>query len=979
MNKHRRIADLYKLLLVLTAILSLMGTGLIYASESQAGPVWQSDLPDSEARTVTVGFSPIPGICTVDAYGNYEGLLVDYLDEIAKYNNWNYEYILVDPNDLLGNFLDDKYDILGGTFYLPGYESKMAYPKYSMGNSKAVLLCRMDDPDIKSYELSTLTGKTIGVYGQATEKLRRLRDFLQLNDLHCGIRTFDKDDMAVDNNLYQFLESGEVDLLLGNESEVGDFRIAAEFPAQPYYIVTHPWNEDILDGLNLGLEKILNSDPKFAEEHYDRNFQGVNISKIRLNAEELDYVEAKRTVTVAVVDDWHPFYCLDSTLDHHSGILPDLLTIISDYSGLEFQYVLTDTYEDAVRLVTERKADMLGYYLDSREYAASDELAISKPYMTLNNIIVKNKSANYPSDGLTAGVLDGRRLPQWIPAAQVRYYGTPREYLSAVNRGEIDFAYGLSAAMEHEMQSHRYLNIVPLSSINNNLEICFAMDRPVNSNLLTILNKAIANMSAEEQNALTDRNMVSMGYTSMTVGELIYANPLAFIAIFSAFVLMAAASILLIMRARLRNSMMQSELEKAEAKSKAKGEFLSRMSHEIRTPMNAIMGLANLTCMEQQLPERVEANLQKILSSSRYLLSLINDILDMSRIENGKMEIQMEVFSLNPILSDLENMMRSQADSKHLVFTVEFEIHHPVVLGDPIRLRQVLANLLSNAIKFTPEGGRVLLTVTETDSGATTAHYLFSVRDNGIGIEPKYQKRIFDSFEQVGSSSAKSAGTGLGLPISSSIVLAMGGELKVNSTPGEGSEFYFSLEMQLSELPEDFETPPGIPAAPAKRSVSAEPSASAKPSAPAEPSVSAEPAEPAGTEPENLAGVRILLAEDNDLNAEIAMELLQMNGAQVERAVNGLEALERFTSSPAGSYHVILMDIRMPVMDGLEATRRIRASGWADSASIPIIAMTANSFKEDSDAAARAGMTGFVSKPVDMAYLLDILKKSIRT
>lgn len=944
MKEYHRGAGMIILIMALVFSLSPLWTGIIYASGSSSIPEAYNDIPDAEARTLTVAFSSVPGICYPDAYGNYKGLMVDYLNEIAKYNNWDYEYVSVDPDFLLDEFLEGKYDILGGIFYLNGYESQIAYPKYSMGNSKAVLLCNKDDQDIKSYEPSTLNGKIIGVYENALEKRQRLRDFLLINNLQCGIRTYSSKEIGGDGNMYRFLEAGEVDLLLGNESEADHYRVAAEFPAQPYYIVTHAGNDDILDGLNMGLEKILNSDPKFAEEHYDRNFNNINNSKIQFSSEEQDYIASKQAVTVAVVNAWHPFYCLGDETDHHSGILPDLLENISDYSGLSFNYVFTDTYGEAVQLVKDRKADMLGYYLDSQESAAADGLAVSKSYITLNNIIVKNKSANYPSEGLTAGIMAGCRLPDSVSAAQVRCFATPRDYLDAVNRGEIDFVYGISPAIEHEMQMHRYTNIIPLSSINNNMEISFAMDRPINPDLMTILNKSISSLSEEEKNSISDRNLVSMGYSSMTMGELIYANPVAFIAIFSAFVLLSAISILFIMKARLKNAMIQGELEKAEAQSRAKGEFLSRMSHEIRTPMNAIMGLANLTCMEERLPERVETNLKKILSSSQYLLSLINDILDMSRIENGKMEIMDESFNLRHLLSDLEGMMRSQAESKGILFTVDLGIIHSDIQGDPVRLRQVLVNLLSNAVKFTPENGQVKLLVQETESDETKAAFLFSVKDNGIGIEEEYQKKIFDSFEQIGSSSAKSAGTGLGLPISSNIVNAMGGELKVRSSPHKGAEFYFQVVFQLSASPED--PAPSVP----------------------------EPKTP-GAAP--LDGVRILLAEDNDLNAEIATELLQMNGANVERVSNGQEALEHFTGSPAGTYHVILMDIRMPVMDGLEATRRIRASADPAGSSIPIIAMTANSFKEDSDAAVQAGMTGFVSKPVDMAYLLDVLRQSL--
>lgn len=939
MMKRLRLT-IISLLLILFTALSTVWDIPVYASQSSSG------IPDSKARTVKVGFAQIPGICEVDEYGRRNGLLIDYLNEIAKYNNWDYDYIERDGNSLYSEFMEGRFDLIGGAFYLPALETYADYPKYSIGNSRAVLLCRKDDLDIKSYELNTLNGKIIGVYGQAKDKIGRLKDYLQLNGIQCGIQYYSTEEMEKEGNLYRFLNSGDVDLLLGNDSEVSSgFRIAAEFSAQPYYIVAHKGDTEILDGLNFGLEKILDSEPGFSEERYEHNFQNVDITRIQLSKEEMDYIADKKTVTVAAVSGWHPFYCVNNTLDHHDGILPDLLENIAAFSGLSFEYIFTDTYAEALELVKNRKADILGYYLDTEDAAIGDGLALSRVYIKLNSIIVKNKYTNYPSEGLTAGILNGRFLPDEIAAGKVIYYDSIKDCLDAVDRGEVDFMYGFSSSIEQEMQNHRYINVVPISSINNSSDITLAMDRPINPNLMTILNKSIGNMSADERNSLTERNMVSISYSSMTLSELIYANPLAFIAISSAFVLMAAFSLLMIMRARLKNSMIQNELDKAELKSRAKGEFLSRMSHEIRTPMNAIMGLTSLTCMEKNLPAQVEGNLKKIQASSQYLLALINDILDMSRIENGKLQIDTEEFSLHHLLSDLETMIRTQAETKQIEYTGEFDITHSHIAGDPVRLRQVLLNLLSNALKFTPEKGCVKLTIHETNTDDGTAQFLFSVKDNGIGIAPENQVCIFDSFEQLGTSSSKSEGTGLGLPISSSIVRAMGGELQVRSSPGYGSDFFFSLRFPIAavkEKPED-----------------------------------ASPAPLDDKGPEDLAGMRILLAEDNDLNAEIALELLQMQGAQADRAVNGREALDCFASSPAGHYQVILMDIRMPVMDGLEATQLIRASSHPDGAAIPIIAMTANSFKEDSDAAYRAGMTGFVSKPVDFGKLFEELRKNM--
>lgn len=899
--------------------------------------------PDTPPRTVTVGFTDIPGVSSVDAYGNRSGLMIDYLDEIAKYTNWNYEYIETTPEDLINDFTDGKFELMGGTFYSPDFEDRYAYPKYSMGSSRAILFCRKDEPDIKSYELSSLNGKTIGVYEKAKDKIQRLKNFLLINGLDCELVYYSVEDTKKDGNLYRFLEQGDVDMLLGNEFESNDkFRIAADFAAQPYYIVTHPGNDELLSGLNMGLEKILDSDPSFPEDCYVKNYQNQSMTMISLTREDLKYAEAKQRVTIVVVQDGHPFYCIDNSADQHDGILPDLLQQISQFSGLSFQYVFADTYNEAIQMVRERKADLLGYYMDSKENAFEDGLALSKPFISLNNIILKNKSSDFPSQQLTAAVMEGRTLPNNIEADDILYYKTIHECLAAANSGEADFVYGLSTAIEQEMQKHRYMNLVPITSVNNSVDVCFAMDMPIDSDLMSILDKSIRSLSEEDRNALLDRNMISIGYSSLSLGELIYANPLAFTAIFSAFVLLAAGAAIGIMRVRVKNSLIQNELEKAEAKSKAKGEFLSRMSHEIRTPMNAIMGLANLTCMEKDLPETVESNLKKILSSSRYLLSLINDILDMSRIENGKMQISSEEFSLKKLLDELENMMRTQAGEKHIRLLTDLELIHSGIVGDPIRLRQVLVNLISNAVKFTPENGQVKLLVKEIPVREDLAEFLFSVQDTGIGIPADSLQRVFASFEQIGTSSAKSAGTGLGLPISYSIVQSMGGQLTVESEPGKGSDFHFSVQFKLCDV-ED-----GSCDSPDEE-----------------------------TETVDFSNINIILAEDNDLNAEIAMELLSMQGAQVVRATNGQEAVDLFASSAPGQYQAILMDIRMPVMDGLEAAQVIRSTSHTDAASIPIIAMTANSFKEDYDKAMEAGMTGFIPKPVDVQYLFNVLGKNL--
>lgn len=890
-----------------------------------------------ESRVLKVAFPELVGISETDQYGNRKGLLVDYLNEIAKYTDWEYEYIPADSDEVVSNFMAGQYDLMGGNFYYPGFEDYFAYPDYNTGRSRAVLLCRRDDESLLGYDLSSLNGKSIGVYENASDKIRYLKEFLASNDLTSELRYYTYEEMKPTGTLYPQLRDGEIDMILGNELEIdGEFRMVTSFQAQPYYIVTTVGNKEILDGLNMALRYILESTPNFAEETFSANFPDVKMTDIQLNQRELKYIADKKTITVAVPGNWHPIYCKDSPLEHHEGLLPELLEEISAFTGLDFTCVYTDTYADCIQMVLRGEADLLGAYLGEEEDAFSNGLALTQPYIGLSNMVLKNKSVSYPADGLTCGILSGRKLPSGIAAEEIRNYDTITRLVEAVNSGEVDFIYGVSAMMEQEMLQHRYVNVVPVTQNSSDTETAFAIARPVEPELLTILNKAIGNIPTEEKAAMLNRNLVSIGYSNLSLQEMVYANPLAFMLIFVCVLILIMSVILLSVRSRMKSALMQSQLEAAEARSVAKSDFLSKMSHEIRTPMNAIVGLTDLTCMEQDIPPEIWKKLQKIRSSSQYLLSLINDILDMSRIENGKMKIEKKNFSLTDMLDELQEMMGSQAEQKGLQFKVQCQITQNYLVGDPLRLRQILTNLLSNAIKFTDIGGMVVLRIEETASDEQWVEYHFSVRDTGTGIPQEDQERIFYAFEQLATSSSQSVGTGLGLPISRSMAQLMGGDLLVESEPGKGSEFYMTLRF-----------PRGNEVAHVQPELS--------------------------EKEQSLKGVRILMAEDNDLNAEIAQELLSMQGIEVCRATDGQKAVELFLASAPGEFQVILMDIQMPIKDGHEATREIRASGRPD-ANIPIIAMTANSFKEDEAAAWAAGMNGFVPKPVDINQLFFVLR-----
>lgn len=911
---------------LLAALFLMLPTALPSAAEERT--VLRVAFPQSEGYTMTA------------PDGRRYGLVVDFLNEIAKYTGWQYEFVDVDNNSMVDRFLAGDFDLAGGTYYADSFTQYFAYPEYSCGYSQITLLAREDDKSIKSYDLGSFSGKTISVFERNHENIRRLQAYLEINALDCTLRTYTYEELMVTGNLNRFLESGEVDLLLGNSTDTrGDFVVAATFDSQPHYIVTTPGNQEVLDGLNMALARIYEADPLFAEKRYAANFTAAETGSIRLSEEEKAYVAEKETVSVAVPYNWHPMICLNNN-DSHDGFVSDVLGEIAGYSGLRFSYIYCDSYAESVRAVQRGEADMLGFFLGTEKDAMDQGLALSAAYVEMDSILVRNKESGYPEQGLTGGVMEGRVMPEGIVADEVRYYSDTAKALADVNRGKIDFYYGLAFNLEYIIQQHNFTNVMQVNLINDSLEMGFALAKPADASLLSILNKAINSLTDEQKAVITSRNIISIGNTRLSLSSILYGNPTLAISVVSVFLLLILATVIIISRARLHAAVMRGELEKAEAESRAKSDFLSKMSHEIRTPMNAIVGLTDLTGMMEGLPEKARENLSKIKSSSRYLLELINDILDMSRIENGKMDMAAEPFSLGGVLNEIENMMLAEADRRQLHFHMEEDIRDDELIGDAIRLRQVLLILLSNAFKFTPSGGTVRLCVSEDASSEKDAVLTFRVIDTGVGIAAEDQKRVFGSFEQLGPNSSKSQGTGLGLAISQNIVERMGGELKLNSRPGAGSEFYFTIALPRGRVrhPAAADTSPGG---------------------------------------EMFRGAHILVVEDNDINAQIVTELLQAQGASVTRAKNGKEALAVFQNTPPGGFQAVLMDIRMPEMNGLEAARAIRALEHSDAPAVPIIAMTANAFREDMEMAGQAGMTGFVPKPIDVHHLYEVLRGAL--
>ena len=889
----------------------------------------------------------------INKKGARKGYGYELLETLSGYTGWQFEYVTCDWSDCFEKLENGEIDIMGDISYTEDRAEEMLFSDEPMGEEKYCLYADLSRADISASDFKTLNGKKIGVL-MGTEPEVMLTEWEE----KYGLET---EHVNISNNedVKQKLANHEIDCFVSLEEsfwgELGISTITCVGKSGIYYAINKD-RPDIKEEIDYAMRALEDSDPFYTADLYKRYFS-LDYTPI-LTGEEKAWLREHGAIKMGFLTSDRGVSTFDPATGALTGAITDYIQFAADCLGnqeLEFQIVGYDSKETELNALKSGEIDMIFHFDQNPNLAEEYHFACTNTAWTSNLMAVTNKQhfnenkANriaVPQNKLSLKKYIAFYYPQW----EIVDCDTQEDGAKLVRDGQADCI--VTGVSSEEKYSKKYgFYSVPLL---NPVKSCFAVNSG-NSSLLSILNKTIKAMPV---NMLTSSlAMYESSSRKVTLSEFIKDNFFMVLLIGS----IAVAAVLLMVLKLLQkarkaeaaakkaaydtqelNAKLQVAAENAESANRAKSTFLFNMSHDIRTPMNAIIGYADLASRHLDDPAKLEKYMENIQVCGQNLLVLLNNVLDLARIENDKTEIE---YSVSDIEKDFRNciaMFQNQADSKRQTLTVTAHLLHPYIYADVPHLTEVCTNLVSNAVKYTGVCGTIHCDVTQKPGKKEDwCDTVITVADNGIGMSQEFQKHIFEPFERERTSTvSKVEGSGIGMGIVKKLVGLMGGTVEVESRIGVGSTFIVTIPCRIASQEETQ----------AKRDTTS-------------------------SDKKSLLGVKILLTEDNDLNAEIAAELLQEEGCTVDRAKDGVECVDMLEKAANGTYQLILMDIQMPVMNGYDAAKKIRRMEDPQKADIPIIAMTANAFSEDKQAALDAGMNDHVAKPINMNVLVPTIRK----
>ena len=889
----------------------------------------------------------------VNEKGIRKGYGYELLQTLSGYTGWQFEYVTCDWSDCFEKLKNGEIDIMGDISYTEDRAEEMLFSDEPMGEEKYYLYADLSRADISASDFKTLNGKKIGVL-MGTEPEVMLTEWEEKYDLktqHVNISN--------NEDVKQKLANHEIDCFVSLEesfwAELGISTMTRVGKSDIYYAINKD-RADIKEELDNAMRALEDADPFYTADLYKRYFS-LDYTPI-LTGEEKAWLKEHGAIRMGFLTGDSGVSTYDPATGEITGTITDYIQFARDCLGnqeLVFQMVGYDSQKAELDALKSGEIDMVFHFDQSPNLAEDYRVACTNTTWTSNMMAVTNKQHFNENQANRVAVPQNkisltRYIAVYYPQWEIVDCAAQEDAARLVKDGQADcFVTGVSSQENYSKKYDFYS--VPLP---NPAKSCFAVNSG-NRHLLSILNKTIKAMPT---NMLTGSlAMYKSSSRKVTLSEFIRDNFFMVLLVSSIFVAVILLAILKLLRKARKaeaaarkaandtqelNAKLQIAAENAESANRAKSTFLFNMSHDIRTPMNAIIGYADLASRHSDDPAKLKKYMENIQVCGQNLLMLLNNVLDLARIENDKTEIE---YSVSDIEKDFRNclaMFRNQADSKGQTLTVTTQLPYPYIYADIPHLTEVCTNLVSNAVKYTGAGGTIRCGVTqkpgEKEGWCDT---VVTVADNGIGMSQEFQKHIFEPFERERTSTvSKVEGSGIGMGIVKKLVGLMGGTVEVESKIGVGSTFTVTIPCRIASEDE----------IQAKREINP-------------------------SDQKCLCGTRILLTEDNDLNAEIATELLQEEGCTVDRAKDGVECVDMLEKAANGTYQLILMDVQMPVMNGYDATKKIRRMDDPQKANIPIVAMTANAFSEDKQVALDAGMNDHIAKPINMSVLVPTLRK----
>ena len=890
----------------------------------------------------------------IDQNGVRRGYGYELMQKIAGYTGWTFEYVTCDWSNCFEKLENGEIDIMGDISYTDERAEKMFYSDMPMGEEKYILYADLEASGIRPSDLSTINGRHVGaLLGSKTEMM------LTAWEKKHGIETTHSNTPNFDE-VNQKLAAHEIDCFVSLEQpfwkERGISRIDMIGKSDIYFVINKN-RADIKKELDEGMRQLEEDDPFFLADLYKQYFS-FDIKPV-LTGEEQNWVNEHGAIRIGYLKDEPGISVKDPVTGKKGGVLYDYMEYADDCLGnqqLDFEPIEMESRAALREALQTGKIDMI-FTVSNPNAGEEKGIAFTNTAWTYNLFAVTEKKPFEEMAANRVAILKDnlpvRRqieyyYPQWtiIPCRSVE------EARNKTVRGEADcFVTGARQAVKYTERNALYS--IPLS---RTLEISFGV-KSGQPQLLAVLNKTLKAMPIGMLSS--SFSMHENAKHKVTLEDYIKDNLLLFSASFLLVTLLILSIFILLLqkarkaeraarsaagKAKDLNEKLQIAVEKAEGANRAKTNFLNNMSHDIRTPMNAILGYNRLMRKKLTDPQLIDYQ-RKIEQSGSLLLSIINHVLDMARIESGKSKLDENAEVLGMIFDEAYGVFAPEAAKKEIRMKKTIAVEHRSLICDGTKIREIFVNLISNAVKYTPRGGSVEVNVNELPCEREGfARIQTVVTDTGIGMSKEYLPTIYDSFSRERNTTmGKVAGTGLGMAIVKELVTMMGGTIEVKSELGEGTTFTVTLDHKIAETRHDD-----------RKEIASRKAAA-----------------------ESLADLHILLAEDNDLNAEIAMTLLEEAGLKVDRAADGIQCVSRIEKEPAGTYALILMDIQMPNMDGYKATETIRQLPDPKKAAIPIIAMTANAFEEDRKMALAKDMNGYIAKPIDPAKMLAAIQDAI--